>query len=144
MFSHSRRGPTIGILTDSILNEYQNTVLFGANDELRERGATVLLFAGGVVQSRDRLSAERNAIYDLVVPGDTDGLIVMAPIGNEIGVAALAGYVRASGPFQLAIFPWRLPIVRALSSTMRTACGSSSSISSTITASVGWPSFAVR
>ncbi len=53
MFSHSRRGPTIGILTDSILNEYQNTVLFGANDELRERGATVLLFAGGVVQSRD-------------------------------------------------------------------------------------------
>jgi hypothetical protein len=60
----SWRGPTIGILADNILNEYQNTVLFGANDELRERGATVLFFAGGVVHSRDRCSAERNAIYD--------------------------------------------------------------------------------
>lgn len=93
----SRRGPTIGILTDNILNEYQNTVLFGANDELRECGATVVLYAGGVLGSRDRLSAERNAIYDIIAPGGTDGLIVMAPVGNEIGVTQLGAYCERFG-----------------------------------------------
>ena len=107
--ARSRRGPTIGILTDNILNEYQNTVLFGANDELRERGATVILYAGGVVGSRDRLSAERNAIYDLVAPGGTDGLIVMAPVGNEIGVPQLGAYCERFGPMPICFLSVAMP-----------------------------------
>jgi DNA-binding LacI/PurR family transcriptional regulator/serine phosphatase RsbU (regulator of sigma subunit) len=92
-----------------MLNEYQNTVLFGANDELRERGATVLLFAGGVVHSRDRCSAERNAIYDLVTPNAIDGLIVMAPISNEIGVAELGTYCERFGAIPACFLSMAMP-----------------------------------
>ena len=60
--THLGRPFAIGVLAGSVLDEYQNTVLFGASDELREQGASVILFAGGVLDSPDRASAQRNSI----------------------------------------------------------------------------------
>lgn len=107
--SHPSRPFTIGVLAGSVLDEYQNTVLFGASDELREQGASVVLFAGGVLDSPDRASAQRNSIYDLIDPTRIDALIVLVSLGNDIGVAALGDYCERFAPLPVCTLSGSLP-----------------------------------
>jgi sigma-B regulation protein RsbU (phosphoserine phosphatase) len=100
---------TIGVLAGSVLDEYQNTVLFGASDELREQGASVILFAGGVLDSPDRASAQRNSIYDLIDPKRIDALIVLVSLGNDIGVTALGDYCARFAPLPICTLSGSLP-----------------------------------
>ncbi len=103
------RRTTVGILAGSVLDEYQNTVLFGASDALREAGASVVLFAGGVLDSRDRSSAQRNAIYDLINPRSIDALVVLVSLGNEIGTEALGEYCARFAPLPICTLSGVLP-----------------------------------
>ncbi|MDP9035091.1 MAG: SpoIIE family protein phosphatase [Myxococcota bacterium] len=99
----------VAILADNVLNGYQNTVLFGASEALREEGATVIFFAGGVLQSTDPLSSERNAIYNLVAPGRMDAVILLSPLGNHIGAAALSRFCARFGPVPLCSLSVQMP-----------------------------------
>jgi sigma-B regulation protein RsbU (phosphoserine phosphatase) len=105
---HGRRR-TIAILSDNVLDGYQNTVLFGANDELRGRGDTVIFFCGGVIGSPDRASLQRNALYDLIDPARIDGIIVLAPLGNQIGAEALSAYCARFAPLPVCALAVELP-----------------------------------
>jgi sigma-B regulation protein RsbU (phosphoserine phosphatase) len=100
---------TIGVLAGSVLDEYQNTVLFGASDELREQGASVVLFAGGVLDSPDRTSAQRNSLYELIDRTRVDALIVLVSLGNDIGVAALGDYCARFAPLPVCTLSGTLP-----------------------------------
>jgi phosphoserine phosphatase RsbU/P len=100
---------TLAILSDHVRNEYQNTILFGASDELREAGATVVLFAGGVLQSPDPSVAQRNALYDLVHPERIDGVIVLSPLGNHIGPAELSAYCARFAPLPVCSVSVEMP-----------------------------------
>ena len=100
---------TVALLADHVTNEYQNAILFGAGQALREAGATVVLFAGGVLQSPDPLNAQRNAIYDLVDPARIDGIIVLSPLANHIGPAALAAYCARFAPLPICSLSVEMP-----------------------------------
>ncbi|MGA3119451.1 MAG: SpoIIE family protein phosphatase [Polyangiaceae bacterium] len=100
---------TIAILSDSVLDEYQNTVLFGASDALRELGHSVVLFCGGVIDSPDRSSSQRNALYDLIDPTRIDGVIVLTPLGNHIGPEALSTYCSRFAPLPVCALAVELP-----------------------------------
>jgi DNA-binding LacI/PurR family transcriptional regulator/serine phosphatase RsbU (regulator of sigma subunit) len=101
--------PTVAILAEHVLDEYQNTVLFGANDELRERGATVLFFCGGVLDSPDPNSTQRNALYSLIDARRVDAVIVLAPIGNHIGPVRLSEYCSRFDPLPVCALSVDLP-----------------------------------
>jgi len=90
----TRRRVTIAVLADHVTNGYQNTILFGASDELREAGVTAVLYAGGVIDSPDPMIAQRNAVYDLVHPDRVDGIIMLSPLGNQVGQAGLATFCK--------------------------------------------------
>ncbi|MDP9150609.1 MAG: substrate-binding domain-containing protein, partial [Myxococcota bacterium] len=99
----------VALLADNVLNEYQNTVLFGASDALRDEGATVIFFAGGVLESPDAHSSERNAIYELVTPGRIDAVILLSPLGNHIGATALSAYCARFGAVPLCSLSVEVP-----------------------------------
>jgi sigma-B regulation protein RsbU (phosphoserine phosphatase) len=103
------RRRTIAILSDSVLDGYQNTVLFGATDELRGQGDTVIFFCGGVIGSPDRSSLQRNALYDLIDPARIDGVIVLAPLGNQVGPEALSAYCARFAPLPVCALAVELP-----------------------------------
>lgn len=97
----SYRRRTIALLSDNVLDEYQNTVLFGANDELREQGISAIFFCGGVIESPDPNSVQRNALYDLIDPQRIDGIIVLSPLGNHIGPEGLSSYCQRFAPLPI-------------------------------------------
>jgi sigma-B regulation protein RsbU (phosphoserine phosphatase) len=105
----NRAARTIGVLAGSVLDEYQNTVLFGASDELREQGASVILFAGGVLDSPDRTSAQRNSLYDLIDSKRIDALIVLVSLGNDVGGEALGEYCARFAPLPMCTLSGTLP-----------------------------------
>jgi DNA-binding LacI/PurR family transcriptional regulator/serine phosphatase RsbU (regulator of sigma subunit) len=100
---------TVAILAEHVLDEYQNTVLFGANDELRERGATVLFFCGGVLESKDPNSAQRNPLYGLIDQRRVDAVIVLTPIANQIGPSRLSEYCSRFDPLPVCALSVDLP-----------------------------------
>lgn len=104
-----RRRRTIALLSDNVLDEYQNTVLFGANDELRERGISAIFFCGGVIDSPDRNSVQRNALYGLIDPERVDGIVVLTPLGNHIGPEALSEYCARFAPLPICAVGVELP-----------------------------------
>jgi DNA-binding LacI/PurR family transcriptional regulator/serine phosphatase RsbU (regulator of sigma subunit) len=103
------RRRTIGVLAEHVLDEYQNTVLFGAADELREQGASVVLFCGGVLNAPDPASAQRNALYELVEPARLDALIVLSPLGNHVGTSALETWCARFEPLPICTLSVALP-----------------------------------
>src|SRR5579863_7835527 len=106
---HESRLPTVAILADQVKSEYQNEILFGASDALREAGTTVVLFAGGELQSPDPLIAQRTAIFDLIGPERVDGVIVLSPVGNQIGPLALAAFCARFAPLPVCSLSVEVP-----------------------------------
>jgi phosphoserine phosphatase RsbU/P len=89
---------TIAVLTDHMLVDYQNAILFGASDELRERGASVVFFCGGILDSPDPIWAQRNRMFEWIDRRRFDGILVLAPIANHIGPERLAAYCDRFAP----------------------------------------------
>ena len=103
------RRATVAVLAEHVLDEYQNTVLFGANDELREGGASVVFVCGGVLESPDRNSSQRNSLYDLIERTRIDGIIALSPLGNHLGPAALSAYCTRFAPLPVCALSVALP-----------------------------------
>jgi DNA-binding LacI/PurR family transcriptional regulator/serine phosphatase RsbU (regulator of sigma subunit) len=83
---------TIGIMADALFDSYENTVFRGIGDAFRADGATVIIFNGGILGSSDPTDAARNALFHLISPEIIDGLVVLAPVGDCLGVEALSAY----------------------------------------------------
>lgn len=83
---------TIGIMCDAVNEWYQNTVFLGAHSALRELGATVVMYNGGILRSPDPSESDRNTLFDLIDPSRLDGLIVVAPVGDHVGNEALSAF----------------------------------------------------
>jgi DNA-binding LacI/PurR family transcriptional regulator/serine phosphatase RsbU (regulator of sigma subunit) len=86
------RNCTIGIMCDAVNEWYQNTIFLGANAALRELGATVVMYNGGVLRARDASESDRNTLFDLIDPLRLDGLIVAAPVGDHVGNRELSAF----------------------------------------------------
>jgi DNA-binding LacI/PurR family transcriptional regulator/serine phosphatase RsbU (regulator of sigma subunit) len=86
------RACTIGIMCDAVNEWYQNTVFLGADAALRELGATVVVYNGGILRSRDPSESDRNTLFDLIDPRRLDGLLVVGPVADHVGNRALSAF----------------------------------------------------
>jgi DNA-binding LacI/PurR family transcriptional regulator/serine phosphatase RsbU (regulator of sigma subunit) len=100
---------TIAVLTDHMLVDYQNSILFGASDELRERGASVVFFCGGILDSPDPTWAQRNRMFEWIDRRRFDGVLVLAPIANHVGPGGLARYCERFAPLPICAVSVDLP-----------------------------------
>jgi DNA-binding LacI/PurR family transcriptional regulator/serine phosphatase RsbU (regulator of sigma subunit) len=82
----------IGVLCDAVNEWYQNTIFLGVHDTVRDLGATVVLFCGGILASPHSVERERTALYDLIDASRVDGLIVVAPVADAVGPDALSAF----------------------------------------------------
>ena len=75
---------------DAIEDDYQEAILRGAAVAAQQEGLELWCLAGGIVGSQpgDRHSA-RNFLFDLLKPGDFDGLMVLSSsLSNHLGAQA--------------------------------------------------------
>jgi DNA-binding LacI/PurR family transcriptional regulator/signal transduction histidine kinase len=83
---HSR--PTIGLFIHDIagIGGYESAIWNGVNDAVRERGANLICFLGGMLRFSpyDEFVEQRNRVYDLATMDNVDGLIVSRTLGNFV------------------------------------------------------------
>ncbi|MCX7681903.1 MAG: substrate-binding domain-containing protein, partial [Anaerolineae bacterium] len=95
--------PTIGLLCDLLLNEYNISMWRGVHDTAWKHGANLIYFQGGLLYDPYQPYPLARAIYDLVHPEVVDGLVIWG-----------AQLVHFTSPEKLVAFcePYRsLPIV---------------------------------
>jgi putative nucleotidyltransferase with HDIG domain len=76
--NHSRL--TIGMVVDWIDDQYQLDLLYGINDLAIEKDVNLLCFEGGMIHPKNEFEAIRNKVYDLIIPENVDGLIILSSI----------------------------------------------------------------
>src|SRR6266542_2032783 len=85
--------PRLGIFISTLVDEYQTAVLAGAREAARARGAHLLCFVGGSLQSSGPRHVQRNRIFSLASRENIDALAIVAgSVAQECGAARLAEY----------------------------------------------------
>lgn len=83
--------PRIAFVVDWLEDSYQTSVLAGAAEVARERGANLVALLGGVIGSPHAHGIRRNKLYELLSPASYDGVIVMTgTIANAHGVDVMS------------------------------------------------------
>ncbi|MEO7033490.1 MAG: substrate-binding domain-containing protein [Polyangiaceae bacterium] len=86
----------VALLMDAIEDDYESAILQGAASVAQQHGLELWCLAGGVVgkTSNDPRCA-RNFLFDLLRPGDFDGILVLSgSLGNQLGVAAFDEWLK--------------------------------------------------
>ena len=92
------RGPTVGFLVDWLQTSYQWSILGGALDAARDRGASLLCFSGGVIGT----AGQRDRVFDLVSPENVDALVILSgTVGSHIGPERLRAYCERFRPLPM-------------------------------------------
>lgn len=95
---HSGRGPTVGFLVDWLQDSYQWSILGGALDAARDRGANLLCFAGGILGE----PSGRDRIFEMVSQENVDALVILSgTVGNRVGAASLGAYCERFRPLPM-------------------------------------------
>lgn len=71
----AERRPTIGVMLDSVDEDYQRAIWAGVEAVARDAGANVVNFVGGDVWSPG--ARRRNSVFELMAPEVLDGIIVV-------------------------------------------------------------------
>lgn len=101
--------PVVGLLIDSLEDDYHSSILRGAVDAVKDRSANLLCFAGGSLGAAEGEGGERNGVFGLAGPASVDGLIVMSgAIGNRVGVSGLQAYCGRFRPLPMCSVGVRL------------------------------------
>jgi len=102
--------PRLGILLSNLSDEYQAAVLEGAREAARARGAHLLCFVGGSVDSTDRRISQQNRIFTFPSRENVDALAIVAgSIGMECGAARLAEFCKRYRDLPLCTIAGELP-----------------------------------
>ena len=92
------RRPTVGFLVDWLQDSYQWSILGGALDGARDRGADLLCFAGGIIDA----PAHRDRVFDLISKENVDALVILSgSVGNHIGAESLRAYCERFRPLPM-------------------------------------------
>lgn len=86
---------------DWLEDRYQSAIVAGARDGANAFGASLLVFAGGLIGAKDRSSEIRNHIFEMPSPDGLDGLMILGGIGNCIGKAGLERYCERYRPLPM-------------------------------------------
>jgi DNA-binding LacI/PurR family transcriptional regulator len=86
----------VGLLMDAIEDDYQTAVLWGAARAAQQAGVELRCLAGGVVGDDPKdPRCVRNFLFDLLRPGDFDGLLVLSgSLGNQLGAARFGEWLK--------------------------------------------------
>ncbi len=89
---------TIGLLVDTLGEDYQGRLFAGLNDAAAARDVDVICFIGGPLSAVGP-AAQRNRIYDSALGGELDGVVVASgTLGNQVGTEALNAFVESFAP----------------------------------------------
>ena len=99
------RGPTVGFLVDWLQTSYQWSILGGALDAARDRGANLLCFSGGIIG----VPGQRDRVFELVSPENVDALVILSgTVGNHIGPERLRAYCERYRPLPMCSVAFEL------------------------------------
>ncbi|MBN1798230.1 MAG: substrate-binding domain-containing protein [Spirochaetales bacterium] len=80
-----KKRPRIGLLIDFFYDDYQLKIWSGVMKAAKEFDCNLYCFSGGAVDCPQENSVQKNNTYDLVLPSQLDGVIIMsAVIGNYV------------------------------------------------------------
>lgn len=85
--------PTIGLLYDSLTEDYNYMIWEGVTRASVEYDVNLLCFAGGSLENPQTLLALKNQIYELVSTSNIDGMVAISgSVGNNISLEKLVGF----------------------------------------------------
>ncbi|MFN2271789.1 MAG: substrate-binding domain-containing protein, partial [Anaerolineae bacterium] len=94
--------PTIALLTDQVVYEYQSEIVTGVIEAARERDVNLLCFIGGRLGVTDGFESQGNAIYDLVRAESVDGVVVMASaLSSQVGFEEIKSLCESFHPLPM-------------------------------------------
>jgi DNA-binding LacI/PurR family transcriptional regulator len=81
---------------DAIEDDYQTAIVRGAAGAAQQAGVGLWCLAGGVItDDGNDPRGVRNFVFDLLRPGDFDGILVLSgSLGNQLGVAAFSEWLK--------------------------------------------------
>lgn len=98
------------MFVDWLEDDYQSAVLCGVTDAAEQLEANVLCFAGGGLDSPERVGSQRNRTYALATASNIDALIVIAgSLGNYVGIDGLRQFLRRFGTIPICSIAVPLP-----------------------------------
>jgi DNA-binding LacI/PurR family transcriptional regulator len=85
----------VALLMDAIEDDYQSAVVRGAAGAAQQAGVGLWCLAGGIIVNGGKDSRGlRNFVFDLLRPGDFDGILVLSgSLGNQLGIAAFSQWL---------------------------------------------------
>ncbi len=86
----------IALLMDAIEDDYQAGIVRGAAQAAQHADAQLVCLAGGVVGEAGKdVRSQRNFVFDLLDPGDFDGVVVLGgSLASQIGQQGFDGWVQ--------------------------------------------------
>jgi DNA-binding LacI/PurR family transcriptional regulator/GAF domain-containing protein len=85
--------PTIALIADDIVYEYQAGIWSGVIAAARERDVNLICFAGKRLHSIAGFEAQGNVVYDLVSAERVDGLVILtAALGSRVGLEGIRAF----------------------------------------------------
>jgi PAS domain S-box-containing protein len=90
--------PTIGLLSDRLVNEYSYTMWAGVANAAREHEVNLLYFTGSHLNAGDLF----NTVFELVDPEVVDGLVIWsALLGHQVGPEATEAFCKQYRPLPM-------------------------------------------
>jgi DNA-binding LacI/PurR family transcriptional regulator len=85
----------VALLMDAIEDDYQSAVVRGAAGAAQQAGVGLWCLAGGIIVNGGKdPRGFRNFVFDLLRPGDFDGILVLSgSLGNQLGIAAFSQWL---------------------------------------------------
>jgi len=87
---------TVGLLIQDLagVGGYESALWAGVVDACQKRDVNLICFAGGSLRFSpvNEFESQRNAVYDLVTPGNVDGLIIIGSLGSFVSSEELESF----------------------------------------------------
>jgi sigma-B regulation protein RsbU (phosphoserine phosphatase) len=94
----ARREPRLALLVDALDHDYQADMALGVVRAARQKGASLVVLAGGRLEAAHRHLQQRRFVFDLADPRDYDGVILLGgTLSSRTGAASLAPLVERFG-----------------------------------------------
>lgn len=94
--------PTIALITDQVVYEYQTDIATGVLEAARERDVNLLCFIGGRLGTSDGFESQGNVIYDLVSTESVDGMVILTgAVGSQADPKEISSFCEGFRPLPI-------------------------------------------
>jgi PAS domain S-box-containing protein len=94
--------PTVALITDQIVYEYQTDIATGVLEVARERDVNLLCFIGGRLGASDGFESQGNVIYDFVSAESVDGVVILtSAVGSQADPQGIRSFCEGFRPLPI-------------------------------------------